>query len=88
MFVYVLLTLFSAVVDALKTLQEKIKRLELERKQAEKTYLQFSHDAQKHQQVASSASANFLGTDDSARKGECKENTALLWDLIILPMML
>lgn len=68
---------FSAVVDALKTLQEKIKRLELERKQAEKNYLQFSHEAQKHQQVASSSSASFLGPGDSARKGECKENTVL-----------
>ncbi|XP_037541432.1 centrosomal protein CEP57L1 [Nematolebias whitei] len=58
----------KAVVDALKTLQEKIKRLELERKQAEKNYLQFSHEAQKHQQDASSLSASFLGTDDSARK--------------------
>ncbi|XP_017278696.1 centrosomal protein CEP57L1 [Kryptolebias marmoratus] len=58
----------KAVVDALKTLQEKIKKLELERKQAEKSYLQFSHDAQKRQQVTASTSASFLGTDDSARK--------------------
>ncbi|XP_013865471.1 centrosomal protein CEP57L1 [Austrofundulus limnaeus] len=58
----------KAVVDALKTLQEKIKRLELERKQAENSYLQFSRDAQKHQQVAASASASLSGTDDSARK--------------------
>ncbi|XP_029985067.1 centrosomal protein CEP57L1 [Sphaeramia orbicularis] len=41
----------KAVVDALKTLQEKIKRLELERKQAQKNYHQFSQDAQKKQQV-------------------------------------
>ncbi|XP_035473727.1 centrosomal protein CEP57L1 isoform X1 [Scophthalmus maximus] len=38
-----------AVVDALKTLQEKIRRLELERTQAEKSYRQFSHDTQKQQ---------------------------------------
>ncbi|XP_054474522.1 centrosomal protein CEP57L1 [Anoplopoma fimbria] len=44
----------TAVVDALKTLQEKIRRLELERKQAEKTYSQFSHDAQRHQEVTDS----------------------------------
>ncbi|XP_029352524.1 centrosomal protein CEP57L1 isoform X2 [Echeneis naucrates] len=42
----------KAVVDALKTLQEKIRRLELERKQAEKSFQQFSHDVQKHKQVA------------------------------------
>ncbi|XP_035534243.1 centrosomal protein CEP57L1 isoform X2 [Morone saxatilis] len=42
----------KAVVDALKTLQQKIRRLELERKQAEKSYHQFSHEA--HQQVAAS----------------------------------
>lgn len=41
----------KAVVDALKTLQEKIKRLELERKQAQRNYYQFSQDAQKKQQV-------------------------------------
>ncbi|XP_071335486.1 centrosomal protein CEP57L1 [Trachinotus anak] len=44
----------KAVVDALKTLQEKIKRLELERRQAEKSFQQFSHDVQKHQQVTAS----------------------------------
>ncbi|XP_056260535.1 centrosomal protein CEP57L1 isoform X1 [Seriola aureovittata] len=44
----------KAVVDALKTLQEKIRRLELERKQAEKSFQQFSHDIQKHQQVTAS----------------------------------
>uniref|UniRef100_A0A3P8TF92 Centrosomal protein 57kDa-like protein 1 n=1 Tax=Amphiprion percula TaxID=161767 RepID=A0A3P8TF92_AMPPE len=42
----------TAVVDALKTLQEKIRRLELERKEAEKSYRQFSHEAQKHQQAS------------------------------------
>uniref|UniRef100_A0A665X0F3 Centrosomal protein 57kDa-like protein 1 n=1 Tax=Echeneis naucrates TaxID=173247 RepID=A0A665X0F3_ECHNA len=44
----VLANSFPAVVDALKTLQEKIRRLELERKQAEKSFQQFSHDVQKH----------------------------------------
>uniref|UniRef100_A0A3B4YC38 Centrosomal protein 57kDa-like protein 1 n=1 Tax=Seriola lalandi dorsalis TaxID=1841481 RepID=A0A3B4YC38_SERLL len=44
----------KAVVDALKTLQEKIRRLELERKQAEKSFQQFTHDIQKHQQVTAS----------------------------------
>ncbi|XP_030260791.1 centrosomal protein CEP57L1 [Sparus aurata] len=43
-----------AVVDALKTLQQKIRRLELERKQAEKSYKQFSHDAQNHEQLTAS----------------------------------
>ncbi|KAF7230516.1 centrosomal protein CEP57L1 isoform X2 [Nothobranchius furzeri] len=56
--------------DALKTLQEKIRRLELERKQAQKSYLQFSHDAQKQQQVPASHSqtAASLSETDSARK--------------------
>ncbi|XP_053300586.1 centrosomal protein CEP57L1 isoform X2 [Pleuronectes platessa] len=40
-----------AVVDALKTLQDKIRRLELERKDAEKSYRQFSHDIQKQQEA-------------------------------------
>ncbi|XP_068199175.1 centrosomal protein CEP57L1 isoform X4 [Antennarius striatus] len=44
-----------AVVDALKTLQRKIRQLELERKQAEKCYRQISHDAQDQQQVAAEA---------------------------------
>uniref|UniRef100_A0A1A7WGQ7 Centrosomal protein 57kDa-like protein 1 n=2 Tax=Iconisemion striatum TaxID=60296 RepID=A0A1A7WGQ7_9TELE len=60
-----------AVVDALKTLQEKIRRLELERKQAHKSYLQFSHDVQKQQQIPSSHSqtaASLSQTDDSAKK--------------------
>uniref|UniRef100_A0A1A8N9V0 Centrosomal protein 57kDa-like protein 1 n=1 Tax=Nothobranchius rachovii TaxID=451742 RepID=A0A1A8N9V0_9TELE len=60
----------KAVVDALKTLQEKIRRLELERKQAQKSYLQFSRDAQKQQQVPASHSqtAASLSETDSARK--------------------
>ncbi|XP_022068553.1 centrosomal protein CEP57L1 isoform X2 [Acanthochromis polyacanthus] len=61
----------KAVVDALKTLQEKIRRLELERKEAEKSYHQFSHEAQKHQQVTalhSQTSASQSETDNSARK--------------------
>ncbi|KAF3702903.1 Centrosomal protein cep57l1 Centrosomal protein 57kDa-like protein 1 Centrosomal protein of 57 kDa [Channa argus] len=45
----------KAVVDALKTLQEKIRRLELERKQAEKSYQKFSQDAQRHQQITASS---------------------------------
>lgn len=65
----------TAVVDALKTLQEKIRRLELERKQAERSYSQFSHDAQRHQQVIASytapsqAAASLPETDNSGRKG-------------------
>ncbi|XP_026174399.1 centrosomal protein CEP57L1 isoform X1 [Mastacembelus armatus] len=55
----------KAVVDALKTLQEKIRRLELERKQAEKSYQQFS-DAQKHQQVT----ASYTVTSQSAETGK------------------
>ncbi|CAI5683873.1 unnamed protein product [Oreochromis niloticus] len=61
----------KAVVDALKTLQEKIRRLELERMQAEKSYQQFSHDAQKHPQVTtlySQTAASLPGTDNSARR--------------------
>ncbi|XP_074472636.1 centrosomal protein CEP57L1 isoform X2 [Sebastes fasciatus] len=64
----------TAVVDALKTLQEKIRRLELERKQAEKSYSQFSHDAQRHQQVIASymapsqPAASLPETDNSGRK--------------------
>ncbi|XP_034025122.1 centrosomal protein cep57l1-like isoform X1 [Thalassophryne amazonica] len=37
----------QGVVDALKTLQEKIRKLELERKQAEKSCQKFSQDVQK-----------------------------------------
>ncbi|KAM4529558.1 centrosomal protein CEP57L1 [Fundulus diaphanus] len=40
----------KAVVDALRTLQEKIRRLELERRQAERSYIRFSQDAPKRQQ--------------------------------------
>ncbi|KAM4522468.1 centrosomal protein CEP57L1 isoform 1-T1 [Odontesthes bonariensis] len=61
----------TAVVDALKTLQEKIRRLELERKQAEKSYHQFSHDSQKHQQVTASHSqtaAKLPDSDSSVRR--------------------
>ncbi|XP_026196529.1 centrosomal protein CEP57L1 isoform X2 [Anabas testudineus] len=64
----------TAVIDALKTLQEKIKRLELERKQAEKSYQKFSHDAQKHQQVKapyavpSQPVASLPESDNSSRK--------------------
>ncbi|XP_047243339.1 centrosomal protein CEP57L1 isoform X1 [Girardinichthys multiradiatus] len=39
----------KAVVDALRTLQEKIRRLALERRQAERSYVQFSQDAQTSQ---------------------------------------
>ncbi|XP_028253166.1 centrosomal protein CEP57L1 [Parambassis ranga] len=61
----------KAVVNALKTLQEKIHRLELERKQAEKSYQQFSHDIQKHQPVTAlhrQTAASPPGTDNTARK--------------------
>ncbi|XP_072217807.1 centrosomal protein CEP57L1 [Leuresthes tenuis] len=61
----------TAVVDALKTLQEKIRRLELERKQAEKSYNQFSNDSQKHQQVTASHSqtaAKLPDSDNSVRR--------------------
>ncbi|XP_037605962.1 centrosomal protein CEP57L1 isoform X2 [Sebastes umbrosus] len=64
----------TAVVDALKTLQEKIRRLELERTKAEKSYSQFSHDAQRHQQVIASymapsqPAASLPETDNSGRK--------------------
>ncbi|XP_039980439.1 centrosomal protein CEP57L1 [Xiphias gladius] len=58
----------EAVVDALKTLQEKIRRLELERKRAERSYQQFSHDAQKHQQVTASYTASLPETNNIGRK--------------------
>ncbi|XP_028997157.1 centrosomal protein CEP57L1 [Betta splendens] len=64
----------KAVVDALKTLQDKIRRLELERKQAEKSYQTFYHDAQKHQQftapnpVASQPVTSLSVTDNISRK--------------------
>ncbi|XP_040920378.1 centrosomal protein CEP57L1 isoform X2 [Toxotes jaculatrix] len=64
----------KAVVDALKTLQEKIRRLELERKQAEKSYQQFCHDTRKHQQVTASytmpsqPAANLPESDNSGRR--------------------
>uniref|UniRef100_A0A3P9NBS7 Centrosomal protein 57kDa-like protein 1 n=1 Tax=Poecilia reticulata TaxID=8081 RepID=A0A3P9NBS7_POERE len=40
----------SGVADALRTLQEKIRRLELERRQAERSYTHFFQDARKRQQ--------------------------------------
>uniref|UniRef100_A0A3B5L759 Centrosomal protein 57kDa-like protein 1 n=1 Tax=Xiphophorus couchianus TaxID=32473 RepID=A0A3B5L759_9TELE len=46
----------SAVVDALRTLQEKIRRLELERRQAERSYTKFFQDARKRQQDFTSQS--------------------------------
>uniref|UniRef100_A0A8P4KQS8 Centrosomal protein 57kDa-like protein 1 n=2 Tax=Dicentrarchus labrax TaxID=13489 RepID=A0A8P4KQS8_DICLA len=64
----------KAVVDALKTLQQKIRRLELERKQAEKSYHQFSHEAQAHQQITASytmhsqPAASLPETDNTDRK--------------------
>ncbi|KAM6906700.1 centrosomal protein CEP57L1 [Lycodopsis pacificus] len=64
----------TAVVDALKTLQEKIRRLELERKQAKKSYSQFSHDARRHQEVTVSHTvpshppAGLPATDNSGKK--------------------
>ncbi|KAM9704454.1 centrosomal protein CEP57L1 isoform 4-T4 [Menidia menidia] len=61
----------KAVVDALKTLQEKIRRLELERTETEKSYIQYSHDSQKRQQVTASFSqtaANLPGPESSVRK--------------------
>ncbi|XP_020570314.1 centrosomal protein cep57l1 isoform X3 [Oryzias latipes] len=58
----------SAVVDALKNLQDKIRRLELERMQTQKTYLQVSHDAQKQPQVLTSeTAASVPATDFSAK---------------------
>nr|XP_020488540.1 centrosomal protein CEP57L1 [Labrus bergylta] len=64
----------KAVVEALKTLQEKIRWLEQERIQAEKSYQEFSLDAQKHQQattsrtVLSQPAASQPDTDNSSRK--------------------
>ncbi|KAM4713332.1 centrosomal protein CEP57L1 isoform 2-T2 [Anableps anableps] len=46
----------KAVVDALRTLQEKIRRLELERRQTERSYFRFSQDAHKRQQDSASDS--------------------------------
>lgn len=64
----------KAVVDALKTLQEKIRRLELERKEAEKTYRHYSQDAQKDQPITtaytmhSQPAISLHETDNSNRK--------------------
>ncbi|XP_028295745.1 centrosomal protein CEP57L1 [Gouania willdenowi] len=60
----------KAVVDALKTLQEKIRKLELERKQAQKSYQQFSVNAQKHQQRTSSHTASLTEKDNPTSKEE------------------
>ncbi|KAI3364266.1 hypothetical protein L3Q82_011074, partial [Scortum barcoo] len=63
-----------AVVDALKTLQQKIKRLELERKQAERTYRQYSHNARYNEELTASSTvpgkpaASLPETDNSGRK--------------------
>ena len=72
----VMLPCFPAVVDALKTLQQKIRQLELERKQAEKSYKQFSHDAQNREQLTASymvpgqPAASLPETDNSEKKGK------------------
>ncbi|KAF7642858.1 hypothetical protein LDENG_00249560 [Lucifuga dentata] len=64
----------KAVVDALKSLQEKIRRLELERKQAEKNFHQFSEASRKYEQRITSSTArggpaaSVPGTEDSNRK--------------------
>ncbi|KAM6915027.1 centrosomal protein CEP57L1 [Xenentodon cancila] len=61
----------KAVVDALKTLQEKIRRLESERKHAEKRHLQFSIGAQKHHRLPSSHSQTTTSlpvSDNSAQE--------------------
>uniref|UniRef100_A0A672YXI0 Cep57 centrosome localisation domain-containing protein n=1 Tax=Sphaeramia orbicularis TaxID=375764 RepID=A0A672YXI0_9TELE len=76
-YIYVI-NCISAVVDALKTLQEKIKRLELERKQAQKNYHQFSQDAQKKQQVTAlhtvqnQPAAAELGSKLQSAEARCK----------------
>ncbi|XP_034555903.1 centrosomal protein CEP57L1 [Notolabrus celidotus] len=63
-----------AVVEALKTLQEKIRRLEQERMHAEKSYKEYSHNAPKQQQATSSytvlsqPAASLADTDNSGRK--------------------
>ncbi|XP_045576915.1 centrosomal protein CEP57L1 isoform X5 [Salmo salar] len=56
----------KAVIAALKTLQEKIHRLELERKQAEKNVKQFSQAA--HGYECSIAPCNTTETDGSRKK--------------------
>lgn len=43
----------SAVVNALKNLQQKINRMELEKKEAETNCQQLSHDVTNHQEVSS-----------------------------------
>ncbi|XP_077366827.1 centrosomal protein CEP57L1 isoform X3 [Festucalex cinctus] len=63
----------QALVDALRTLQEKIKRLEQERLQAEKSYTQSSHDARKHEPRATSSS---LTQDNHRRELDSKLQSA------------
>ncbi|KAL0967752.1 hypothetical protein UPYG_G00256430 [Umbra pygmaea] len=59
----------KAVIAALKTLQEKIRRLELERKQAEKNVKQFSQEAQGYECSVSHKRPLFsTGETDGSRK--------------------
>uniref|UniRef100_A0A8C7Y091 Centrosomal protein 57, like 1 n=1 Tax=Oryzias sinensis TaxID=183150 RepID=A0A8C7Y091_9TELE len=66
------LILPSGVVDALKNLQDKIRRLELERMQTQKTYLQVSHDAQKQPQILTSETAANLDLKLQSAESRCK----------------
>ncbi|KAM3602249.1 uncharacterized protein V6R79_000660 [Siganus canaliculatus] len=63
-----------AVVDALKTLQQKIRRLELERKQAEKNYHQFCKENDQQEtascMVPGQTAVSQRQTDHSGRKAE------------------
>ncbi|KAK0147642.1 Centrosomal protein cep57l1 [Merluccius polli] len=70
----------KAVVDALKTLQEKIRRLELERKKAEKTAQQFSQPASSCERHTTS-STSFAGHTQTPHAGPA-QNTSNKTELV------
>ncbi|CAN9507834.1 unnamed protein product [Ophioblennius macclurei] len=63
----------QAVVTALKTLQEKIRKLEVERKQAEMNYRQFSLDSQKYQQAAAAGNTTLTSLSEAENSNKKAE---------------
>lgn len=65
------LSIPSAVVNALKSLQQKIRQMELEEKETEKNYQQLSHDVTDQKEISPSRStAHQPGPHGSAREGK------------------
>lgn len=61
----------SAVVNALNSLQRKIRQMELEQKETETNYQQLSHDVIDHREGSPSRStAHQPGPNGSAREGK------------------